>query len=245
MLKNNLVARSRLRTMIDATPANRRRAFRLRIAKSMGFKGKDKNLVNQVRRIETGKARMTPKRRQRIAEYYRRRANGEVAGVTVPDIKFNEYLVVGRMEYTKLTQFAVDSITAEELDRLKSIWIANFDYIIVEDVSQIRAFIYAVIERGSGFLDGSFQIPWSDMGINASGMNVRVMASKFNKVVKAAFRDVPPTGGYRIVAIAFNATGAREIADAYGTEVDAFNYDIVLESKRKVKGKEYNMRLVE
>ena len=244
MRKNNQVARSRLRTMIEATPANRRRSFRLRIARSMGFTGTDKNLVNQVRRVETGKARMTPIRRQRIAEYYRRRANGEVDGVDVPDIRFNDYIVIGRMEYTKLTQYAVDTITPEQLNEIKSIWTSNFDNIIVDDVSQIRAFIYAVIERGSGFLDGSFQIPWSEMGIDASGTNVGLMARKFNKVVQAAFSDVPPNGGYRIVAIAFNARGARSVAEAYGTEVDAFNYDIVLESKRKVKGQDYNMRLV-
>ena len=244
MSRREAIARHRLREIIEATPANKRSKVRAQIAKSMGFKGTARSRSNAVGRILGGTRKLTDKRIKTIYSWYGRRARGEVAGVSVPNVKASEYQILGTMERMNITKYAVPYITDEQFQRNSTIWVSDPPPIIIDTVAHIRAFAFAAIERGGTFIQGaSFTIPWGEMYIRAIGRDIRILFKKFNGAVNEAFTMNPPGGGYRIIALAFNESGARELEEMFDIAIDSYGYGVFLESRRAKRGEPY--RLVE
>ena len=245
MSRREAIARYRLRQIIEATPKSKRPALRAKIAKSMGFKGTARSRSNTISRILKGDRKMTSKRVDTIYSWYGRRARGEVAGVNIEKIDARDYKVLGTMERMNITQYAVDYITDEDFLDRRTIWTTPTPPpIVIDTVAHIRAFSFAAIERGGTFIQGaSFTIPWGDMFIRAIGRDIQILFKKFNGAVNEAFSMRPPGGGYRIIALAFNESGARTLAEMYDIEIDSYDYGVYLESRRTKRGEPY--RLVE
>lgn len=244
MSRREAIARYRLREIIEATPKSKRPALRAKIAKSMGFKGTARSRSNSISRVLQGTRKMTNKRVNVIYAWYGRRARGEVAGVSVPNIRASDYQVLGTMERMNITQYAVPYITEEQFQQNRTIWVSDPPPIIIDTVAHIRAFVFAAIERGGTFIQGaSFTVPWGEMYIRAIGRDIRILFKKFNGAVNEAFTMSPPGGGYRIIALAFNEQGARYLEDMFDIPIDSYDYGVFLESRRAKRGEPY--RLVE
>ena len=247
--RREAIARHRLKVMLRATPSNRRTTFRRRLGTSLGYSGSTKNRADQVTNIAKGRrSRLTDTRMRRINEWYRRRATGKIPGVDVPDVNARDYFVLNDNERIVLpSTWYKPAVLDQEFEQDPNIWvIAPPPNIIINTVAHIRAFAFGIIDRGGGAVFGaSFTIPWQDLLIRASGDDIRDLFKKFNGVIYEAFLSPPPDGGYRILALAFTDAGARSMADAFDSEVDAYGYQIALESRRRPKGKIYKLRTVQ
>lgn len=247
--RREAIARHRLKLMLKATPGNRRSTFRRRLGTSLGYTGSSKNRADQVTNIARGRrSKLTATRMRRINEWYRRRATGQVPGVDVPDVNARDYFVLNDNERIVLPQaWHKAEVLDQEFEQDPNIWtIPPPPNIIINTVAHIRAFAFGIIDRGGGAVFGaSFTIPWQDLLIKAAGDDIRELFKKFNGVIYEAFLSPPPDGGYRILAMGFTDAGAQSLAVAFDSEVDAYGYQIALESRRRPKGKIYKLRTVQ
>jgi len=246
--RREAIARHRLKMMIKETPPGRRRRLRSGLGKSLGFKGSAKNRADQVTNISRGRrARLTPLRMRRINEWYRRRALGQVPGVSVPDVNARDYFILNDNERIVLpTTWHKSQVTNDEFESDPNIWTIPAPVnIIINTVAHIRAFSFGVIDRGQDFFYGaSFMVPWGDLLFKAVGDDIRDLFRRFNGVIYEAFMSPPPDQGYLIAALAFSDAGAFELREAYDVEIDGFSYGIFLESRRRPKGQVYKLKTV-
>ena len=242
--KREIIARHRLNQIINATPTRKRSALRARLGSSLGYTGSVKNRRDQITNLTAGRrTKLTSKRITTINSWYRRRALGQVRNTDVPNVKYNEYFILNDSERINLAGYHVETIE-NQID--PNVWtLPPPPQLIINTIAHIRAFSFAAIEYGGQAIIGArFMIPWGDNLRTVVGTNINKLFTKFNGAIFDAFESPPPTGGYRILELAFSDLGASWVEIKYDAPVDARGYGIFLESRQKKKGEVYKLRTV-